>query len=394
MRSSVAFLGTSGSIENPGRFSLEDRLRAAGANTGNLVFQRAAAEIVGDERRFIGLSGIPYTDPTAFRGVDFLVFPAANHLRTGADWTGLTNFIAKSPAPCVVLGLGAQASLDEGEEAATARLLADENLRRFADALARKCVFISVRGRFSRKVAEAFGLDVEPLGCPSLFLSDDPALGVRLAAKLAALAAGPDEAPLKFALTAAGLYEIEDPEKLAVERRLFAWLHAANGLYVQQSGGASVVRFAAGEMREVKLGEVMGFRNRLMPDGSLDEFVRFMGERQRLYWSIDDWRAQLGAMPLVMGTRLHGNMVALSVGTPAIFLAHDTRTQELADFMAVPQADFPAVIDAGGPRALARAVRFDGDAFDANRRELARRYVRAFDRIGLVPGPVLRRLAA
>ena len=39
------------------------------------------------------------------------------------------------------------------------------------------------------------------------------------------------------------------------------------------------------------------------------------------------------------GTRIHGNIAALLAGTPAVVIAHDTRTLELARYFEIPHVD-------------------------------------------------------
>jgi hypothetical protein len=39
------------------------------------------------------------------------------------------------------------------------------------------------------------------------------------------------------------------------------------------------------------------------------------------------------------GTRIHGNIAALLAGTPAVVVAHDTRTLELARYFEIPHVD-------------------------------------------------------
>jgi hypothetical protein len=43
---------------------------------------------------------------------------------------------------------------------------------------------------------------------------------------------------------------------------------------------------------------------------------------------------------LIVGTRLHGNIIALSQGTPAVFLAHDYRLKDMIEFLHLPHLAF------------------------------------------------------
>jgi len=266
----LAFLGTSGAIENSKTLPIKERMQIAGINTGNLAFQRAAAKIFANDRHFIGRSGVDYNDPSAYRGIDYLVFPAANHLRLNADWTGLTSFLKNSPAPLIILGLGAQAKALEGDEASIDALCKDDNVLRFVEVLQKKAALVTVRGAFTKSVCDAMGLEnTLPLGCPSLFLNDDPKMGVRIERQIQSLANDADEAPLKFGLAAAAPNEITEGSPLRpVEQWLFSNLVAGNGLYIQQSGGLAAESYAAGANSELSLQDFLSLKNALYCDGS------------------------------------------------------------------------------------------------------------------------------
>ena len=42
---------------------------------------------------------------------------------------------------------------------------------------------------------------------------------------------------------------------------------------------------------------------------------------------------------LVLGYRLHGNLMALSNGTPSVYFTYDSRTQEFAETFQIPSYD-------------------------------------------------------
>lgn len=390
----LGFLGTDGGIPGLDDYDLATRLRIAGGNTGNFAFQRAAATLLTDERRYVGLSGVGFSDPAALDGVDYLIFPAANHLRLNADWSGLAGFFKASNLPIVVLGLGAQAPARGGDDESIHELTQDENLKRFVDVLADQAAAITVRGAFSKDVCAAFGLEnTHALGCPSLFLNTGTGLGRRLGGGLASILDGDASAPVKFVLTAAAPWNMATAQKKAVERKLLEWLIAGDGLYVQQSGGPETVAFACGRFNEIKLSTALNFKKVLYPDGGYDPFITLMTTRQRLFWDVDQWRDCVEKFPLVLGTRLHGNMVGISAGVPSVFIAHDSRTSELVEIMKLPTVEMEAVESANSARDLLTKVDFNAADFDANRQEIAKQYIKLFDGLGLKSSADLARLS-
>jgi len=150
----VVMLGTPGFVRDPARFDDAMLLQVLGENAGNLMFQYAASRIIAAPQTHVGLSETLYTETESLQSARGLVFPAANHLRLGADWTGLNDYLEGAGLPLIILGLGAQAPTG-GERATIAALKADPHVRRMVDILRDRAEFVSVRGDFSAQVCDA-----------------------------------------------------------------------------------------------------------------------------------------------------------------------------------------------------------------------------------------------
>lgn len=388
-------LGTPGFVRDPGRFDDTALLAVLGANSGNLMFQYAASRLIDAPQVHLSPAETSYSDTDALRGARALIFPAANHLRTGTDWTGLNNYLANINLPVVVLGLGAQSPKIGGEAETIAALQAYAPVRRMVDILRDKAAFVSVRGLFSQTVCEAMGLTgTAVLGCPSALLNPDPGLGRAMQARLQA-AAAPGASPPRFAVTAAAPFEIrEDPSKRDLERRLFGWVSATQGLYVQQSGGTAAMQAANGHWYRLDRNTRRSIAAVLAPEMDPVEVWAFMARSGRFYLSAPDWRDEMQGLDLVLGTRLHGNMAAIAGGTPGIIIAHDSRTGELAETMRLPRLDMAAVMGANSLAGALARVAFDGAAFDAWRGRTARSLTEAFERLEIPVSAHVRALAA
>ena len=148
-------------------------------------FQYAVSQFFDATYRYVGLSGMSYSDPHAYRGARYLVFPAANHFRMGTDWSHLSDALDQANLPIIVLGLGAQADSAGDVLNTIAALKADKSVRKLADVLNDKAVFISVRGEFSKKVCHELGLkNTRVLGCPSAMINATPDLGREINEKI------------------------------------------------------------------------------------------------------------------------------------------------------------------------------------------------------------------
>ena len=60
--------------------------------------------------------------------------------------------------------------------------------------------------------------------------------------------------------------------------------------------------------------------------------------RERLFYSdvVSDYEALVRSKDLVLGYRLHGNLMALANGTPSIYFTYDSRTLEFAETYQIP----------------------------------------------------------
>jgi hypothetical protein len=373
---SIAYLGSAGVITAPARFDDETLLTALGANAGNLMFQYASPLLIDGPARHIGLADIPYGDPHALRGARCLIFPAANHLRLGADWTGLCAFIEAAQLPLVVLGLGAQAGCDNRHEMRQA-LRADPNLRRFAAVIRERATGLSFRGAYSAEVGADLGLEGAVLGCPSWLINPKPDLGAEIEAALRAIESGP------IGLAAAAPFELSGNDtRLSLERGLITLLAQYGGLYTQQSGGVVALRAARDGAGALPENHRASLEALLWPNhgAALWDLMERSG-----YFplSAPDWITRLRSLSLIIGSRLHGVMAGLAAARPAALIAHDSRTEETITTMHLPHIHADRVMAAQNLAGLAADVQFDGTAFDQARQSTAAMMVTLLQNAGL-----------
>lgn len=389
----VAVLGTPGFVRDPDRFGDDALLNIVGQNSGNLMFQYAASQILAVEKSHIGMSEQAYGSAEAVKDVSYLVFPAANHLRAGADWTGLNDFLAKSKVPLIILGLGAQSPKIGGEAGTLVDLRADRHVMRMIEILRDKAAFVSVRGEYTRSICEELGLKgTTPLGCPSALLSPDLNLGMSMAARLGEASAA--QITPRFGLTAAAPFEIRANAPLKdLERKLFQWVRSRGGPYFQQSGGEAVMRLCRKGSTPPSPDQIKTIRDILQPAAEIDPFIGYFQRLARFHLSAPEWMAETAELSFVIGTRVHGNMAAIGSGTPGIVIAHDSRTDELASTMKLPRVSIEAVLAAADMKAVLGSVTFDGAVFDDWRRKTASTFAAEMARLEIAVAPHVTALA-
>jgi hypothetical protein len=124
------------------------------------------------------------------------------------------------------------------------------------------------------------------------------------------------------------------------------------------------------------------------------ELQRFLSRFGYVPTSIDSWCSFLRKFSCAINTRIHGTIVALQTGIPALCITHDTRTRELAAVLQIPSLSIAKFTEIRYEiQRLFVATGFDGVAFDENRRRLAHEYMVLIEAIGLTPSAHLRALA-
>jgi hypothetical protein len=68
------------------------------------------------------------------------------------------------------------------------------------------------------------------------------------------------------------------------------------------------------------------------------ELVDWMLENSYFSWDIDRMISRYRDMDLMVGCRLHGNLLALANGTPAYYLTYDERTREVVELLQLPNS--------------------------------------------------------
>ena len=204
------------------------------------------------------------------------------------------------------------------------------------------------------------------LGCPSLMLSSDTALGAVLHAKWAAL-----REQLLGARSARHL------------RIVFGmpatWSEQLAQLFV--AAGREFPHFLIVLQQEKDVDGVRRLRELGLP---------VHDEQVRLFPTVPQWIATLAQCDVVLSGRIHGSLAAMAASVPSIAVATDMRMHELATRMRVPTVQATHLApNLNLSVFINRYVRFDGVAFDDNRAAIAEKYVSTLGALGV---PVSQRV--
>lgn len=363
--------------------STEQICRRLGTNIGNLAFVHAIKhQLAGlEERENLSWSSTPEQISEAG---DLCVIPCANQFGRHHNMGQLARRIEQISTPFVAIGLGAQSGLDLSIPEVPEGTV--EWLRRITERRPSRMSNVAVRGAFSRRVLEEYGFpDACVTGCPSLFLNPTRTLGHLVADRTV-------DVPRRVAVAAGhpGWQHLH-----RIERSLAHIVTATNGAYVCQSPLESV-RMGRGEMEDLSAAEAERCRRYIDRELSGNAFKTWAHNHAIAFFNVPGWIEFLRRFDFVVGTRIHGTVLGIQAGVPALCIVFDSRTLELCQTMRVPHVSVRDHADGLELKDLSRLFRdqFDAAGFDANRRALAKSYCAFLEGNGLTVAPNMKRLAA
>lgn len=352
-------------------------LFAITGNTGNSIFRYAVHKAIGWEAPLL-----PWRHSNSDTRCS-MVIPCANFLGPQQDLKNRAAILSKTQNSLVALGLGAQSAnfnsypdLDDGHKSFLQALREKAKNKNIPN--------VGVRGPYTKKVIDYYGYTglATVLGCPSHFINESNRLGKQLEErfskneKIAISAGNPNKK---------NLYD--------VEKFLINKMESAEGRYIVQHP-KPFVQLASGEFSKLNPKQLNAYREFLNPDLSVDEFINWVRQYLIAFFDAADWMHYLKGYDVVMGTRIHGTMVALQAGTPGICITHDSRTKEMCDFMSIPSLSADDLIKFDSVEQVVDFINFDGNAFDSRRRELAGEYVHFLESNEVNVSPYLKVLAS
>jgi len=314
-------------------------------NSGNILFAQSVFKSLCNSTNVIDVD--EYKPDFATAGeinerYDALVLPLANAFRPAFEpqLRQYTSLIRELKIPCVVVGVGAQADLTL---AALQGSPIDDAVKEFAAAVLDRSPAIGARGELTCAYLNRLGFSaVTVIGCPSLFLNG---------------------ANLEICKLTEGL---SDESKIALNHT---------------PGVGTVVSDAI-------RGVLRNYRNSVIvaqEQAGVQQWAQLAGaDRVRHFRHVPDWIAFMRTRNFSLGTRIHGNIAALLAGIPALVIAHDSRTLELARYHRIPHVLEHVIRQSTSIAELYEST--DCGAANASAPGLFRRYAAFLEKSGLDHG--------
>lgn len=325
------FVLNAGASTRPGLMGAELRIpdpqaffELRGINTGDLlVYDATLRHLKATKVTQLGFAAAGEEKHWPREQPDITIIRGSNYLMEGLDFGHVVPLLRHLTGPVVALGVGAQA-------ASYRRLSLPEGSIAFWRQVGDKSRSLGVRGEYSAEVLASLGVhNVRVIGCPSFYLQGAATRPIRPVL--------PRSARLGLTLNRhlQGEYTPSAALSLLAQRRLLAAVARRPGsrLYAQGEREEMLLALGAPEQRAARLREVL---ERFGLEGDpYAEHLLVHGLAAHI--GIDEWAADIAAhVDAVLGLRLHGNVMALQQGIPAIPIVYDTRTREMADLFALP----------------------------------------------------------
>lgn len=344
----VLFLGAP--VEPPDEGDVAANLAATGHNTGNLLIGLSLRRQLNAE---VWASGTKNDPAFVNENYDYIAIAAANFVYERFDFTAYADYLERTKLPVLMVGLGAQSS-----DMSSSDIAVPAGTRRFLEVAADRCSTIGVRGAYTASVLQRIGIrNVRVTGCPSLYYTRQPELRVI-------------DMPWRddFAISVNGSQNVighsfEPARARAVEHALLANAVERGYDYVYQNEAAEiqVALDPAATFEKLKY-DLQGTLKRADVQVPLEAYFEFVRAHGRAFFNFEDWRDYIRKKDFSVGTRFHGNLIALISGVPAVIFAHDTRTLEMCELMHIPhvpivhstRVDYRAMYEAADFRAFER----------------------------------------
>ncbi|MCC2957039.1 polysaccharide pyruvyl transferase family protein [Massilia sp. IC2-477] len=307
-------------------------------NIGNIVFLDAI------NRSLPGIRNVSSRDFIRFReqfsADHVIVLALANFL--SATWTAPEGFVeALAQHRIVLFSVGVQSEFGEEDSICLSR-----DAQAVLDLARTSGTLIGVRGDKTQRYLARSGIASQVIGCPSVHLAPE-----RIAC----------DKPLGRARVCTSNTMLGIHRDIAKRVNTFATKFCSG--YMLQTE-ASIIADCM-ELPEEVIGYIADqsgnphhaglLRNKVFDYGYYNEdpeqwkvLRAWFKEHARFHYTVADWRAYAAGFDYCIGTRFHGNVMALQAGVPPLIIPIDSRVADMAEFHRLPRVsmeDFEQIRD-------------------------------------------------
>ena len=257
---------------------------------------------------------------------DYVFLRGSNYIHAQMNWRRADEVLQRLRLPVLAFGIGAQAP-SKGE------LVLSDETKRMLHRIADSTTSVGVRGAFTAEVLWRLGIkNVRIVGCPTAFRNNDPDLEIQLPPLDQVRNVG-----LTLRREVSPNYAPDVERYLSFHRDLIKEVAARFDLVLMAQGEIEEKAIVLGteEQKEAAIAALkeQGWASQWYMDETIEQLYR-----TRLFYSdvVADYEKLVRSKDLVLGYRLHGNLMALANRVPSIYFTYDSRTTEFAETFAIP----------------------------------------------------------
>ena len=235
--------------------------------------------------------------------------------------------LAKLRIPVIAFGIGAQAP-------SKGPLVLSQAARRVLALIADRSVSLGVRGSYTADVLWSLGIrNARIVGCPTVFRRNDPGLRI-------------DLPPIEAVRDVAYTLRREVDASYAKDLQRYLGLQRDTILDLAQRFRLDVLAQGEVEEKNILWGDaqqrgraVAKLREEGWLRGEDDPLERLYATNLFYSDSVAEFEQMLRRKHLVLGYRLHGNLLGLANRVPSVYFTYDSRTAEFAETLQIPSFD-------------------------------------------------------
>ena len=300
-----------------GNLDFKSALIQSGHNFGNILIGNAV-------HSFLSKNEILSRDQVASPAeVDercsHVVIPAANFLWKDFDFGYMLNFLEKTKVPVTIIGVGAQSN-----DRTTSSPIHPNTLR-LMHLISDRSSSLGVRGYYTAEVLAANGIhNLTVIGCPSIYTNRCPTISIDL-----------NGLPLLTAISVnfsrrVVRHAFKPTTMQAVENALLKLAMKTDASFVAQD---EIQELSLASDEQVNTTDMCSY----FSQSTAESVVDFFKTRTNYFGSVENWTKYIKTRSLSVGTRFHGNLMALINGVPALMIVHDSRTMEMSTLLNIPR---------------------------------------------------------
>jgi Polysaccharide pyruvyl transferase len=259
---------------------------------------------------------------------DYVFLRGSNYIHNEMDWENAEAVLPKLKIPVLAFGVGAQAP-------AKGKLELSPQGRRIWQMIADRSTTLGVRGTYTAEVLWDMGIrNVRIVGCPTAFRNNDPDMRIDLPALDAVRQIG---------------FTVRREVSPAYSPNVQLYIQRHRDIIKEMSRRFDIRLMMQGEVEEKKLlwgtdaqkAEAWAhLKSNAWWAPFFDAEIETLWKTKLFYSDVvADYETLVRQKDLVLGYRLHGNLMALANNVPSVYFSYDSRTVEFAETFSIPCYD-------------------------------------------------------